>query len=671
MIRFERLTLSRGGRTLLEQAEAAIGPGERLALIGRNGTGKTTLLAALAGEVLPDSGNIVQPWKKVMRLGQSLPTSSLPGWRYLLDSDAELTGAQAQLEAAPASDGMAIAEAHERWIDAGGATAQARARTLLAGLGFDSGRAEAPVDTLSGGWRMRLNLARALFAPSDLLLLDEPTNHLDLDAILWLERWLLRYPGTLLFVSHDRDFVDRIAQTVLHFEQTKLIRYAGGYSAFEQQQAQRRTQLTREHDSQRQRVGQLETFIERFRAKASKARQVQSRIKALERMVRVLPAREPDEVEFSLYETDRCADPMLRAEALDAGYGPDDIIVREAELTIRRGARIGVLGRNGAGKTTLIRTLTGELPPLGGRLHVAASVRTGYFAQQGIDRLDDECSPLEHLRRLAPDARDQDLRDELGRFGFSGENAMRPTGPMSGGEKARLLLALMLHDRPQLLILDEPTNHLDAPTRDALAAALADFDGALLLVSHDRYLLRTTVDDFVLIADGRMDVFDGDLEDYASRLARSPLHRTSPDDASALSTNDGGRGATGRDAIVRAVGAPGNLSRRDERRNAASRRALLTRRLLPLEQEIERIELRLAAIGARIGSIDIQLGAPEAWNNPDRANTLTRERVLLQREQDGLEESWLEASTARDAERATFEHQEPGVHEPLAVFRQR
>ncbi len=666
MIRLERLTLSRGGHVLLDQADATIGPGERVALIGRNGTGKTTLLAALAGEVLSDRGNLVQPWKKVIRLGQSLPTSPLPGWRYLLDSDPELLRAQAQLETAPDSDGMAIAAAHERWIDAGGATAEARAHTLLAGLGFDPERAQAPVDTLSGGWRMRLNLARALFAPSDLLLLDEPTNHLDLDAILWLERWLTRYPGTLAFVSHDRDFVDRVAQAVLHFEQAKLVRYTGGYSAFEQQQAQRRMQLERERNSQRQRVGQLEAFIERFRAKASKARQVQSRIKALERMVRVLPAGGPDEVDFPMYETDRCADPMLRAEALAAGYGPDDVILRDVDLTIRRGARIGVLGRNGAGKTTLIRTLTGDLAPLAGSVHVAPSVRTGYFAQQGIDRLDGACSALEHLRRLAPDARDQELRDELGRFGFSGENATRPTGPMSGGEKARLLLALMLHERPQLLILDEPTNHLDAPTRDALAAALADFDGALLLVSHDRYLLRTTVDDFVLIGDGRMEPFDGDLDDYASRLAHSPLRQATPEESSSPTARAAGSGPASDGISSRLAATGGTPSRRDERRNAAARRSLLARRLQPLEQEIERIEQRLEAVSARMAAIDSRLGESDAWDDPDAANALTRERTLLQREQDGLEEHWLEASTARDAERAAFEQENAEAHEPMA-----
>ncbi|MBW7924698.1 MAG: ATP-binding cassette domain-containing protein [Burkholderiaceae bacterium] len=634
MIRLDGITLSRGGRVLLDRASASIAPGERIALIGRNGSGKTTLLAALAGEALPDGGDLAQPWRATMRLEQSLPSSPLPAWRFLVASDEALRAATETLNAAQhAGDGIAIALAHERWLDAGGASAEARARTLLAGLGFDAAQATTPVDALSGGWRMRLNLARALFATSELLLLDEPTNHLDLDAILWLERWLLRYPGTIVVVSHDRDFLDRVATATLHLDDAKLVRYAGGYSAFERLRAQRRMQAERERASQQQRIDHLNAFIERFRAKATKARQVQSRIKALERMAEVAPVRELRGIDFPLHEVGDCPDPMLRAEALDAGYG-ESVVLRGVELTIRRAARVGVLGRNGAGKSTLVRTLVGELPPLAGEVQLARGVRIGYFAQQGIDSLRPGDSPLLQLQRIAPLEREQSLRDYLGRFGFSGEDATRPTGPMSGGEKARLLLALTLHARPQLLVLDEPTNHLDAQARDALADALAEFDGALLLVSHDRYLLRSTVDAFVLVANGRVEAFDGDLDDYANWLLQRPASRGSDDGANADAQS---------------------ASRRDDRRNAARRRAALAERLRPFDEEIAAIERQLDDIGVRIAPIDARLADPDAYRDAADAARLARERTALQRERETLEERWIERSTARDAEREAFE----------------
>ncbi len=666
MIRLDGLTLSRGGRILLDRASASIAPGERIALIGRNGSGKTTLLAALAGEVLPDGGDVVQPWRATMRLEQSLPSSPLPAWRFLVASDRALSAASEALEAAQRSnDGIAIALAHERWLDAGGASAEARARTLLAGLGFDEMQAATPVDALSGGWRMRLNLARALFAPSELLLLDEPTNHLDLDAILWLERWLLRYPGTIVVVSHDRDFLDRVATATLHLEDARLVRYAGGYSAFERLRAQRRMQAERERAAQQQRIDHLNAFIGRFRAQATKARQVQSRIKALERMAEVAPVRELRGIDFPLHEVGDCPDPMLRAEALDAGYG-EKAVLRGVDLTIRRAARIGVLGRNGAGKSTLVRTLVGALAPLAGEVQVARGVRIGYFAQQGIDALRSDDSALVQLQRIAPMEREQALRDYLGRFGFSGSDATRPVGPMSGGEKARLLLALTLHARPQLLVLDEPTNHLDAQARDALADALAEFDGALLLVSHDRYLLRSTVDSFVLVANERVTPFDGDLDDYASWL----LQRSS---CAAPATGAQAQAAVG-SAGARTGSAPGAssgacsdaspASRRDDRRNAARRRARLAERLRPFDDEVAAIERRLDDIAARIAPIDERLGEPDAYRDAPAAAQLARERAALQRERESLEERWIERSTARDAEREAFERDDGPVDAP-------
>ncbi|MCL4185067.1 MAG: ATP-binding cassette domain-containing protein, partial [Burkholderiaceae bacterium] len=612
MIRLQGLTLSRGGTTLLERADATIGPGERIALIGRNGSGKTTLLAALAGELPADAGDIVQPWRAPIRLEQALPASPLPAWRFIVASDARLAAAAREIERAEHDgDGTALAHAHDQWQEAGGLDAEARCRALLAGLGFDAAQAEQAVDALSGGWRMRLNLARALFAPSDLLLLDEPTNHLDLDAILWFERWLLRYPGTVIVVSHDRDFLDRVATATLHLDDRRLVRYAGGYSEFERLRAQRQLQAERERASHDARVAHLQAFIARFRAKATKARQAQSRIKALERMAAVAPIRSLRGIDFALHEVGECPDPLLQAEGLDAGYPGHAPVLRGVALTVRRGARIGLLGRNGAGKSTLVRTLVGELAPLGGEVRSARSVRIGYFAQQGVDRLRGDESALAQLQRKAPAEREQSLRDYLGRFGFSGDAATRPVGPMSGGEKARLSLALMLHDRPQLLVLDEPTNHLDAQARDALADALADFDGAVLLVSHDRYLLRAAADTLMLVSDGGVREFDGDLDDYADWLAR----RASPAAGVAPPTAPANASASATPGHAQAA-APG---RRDDRRLAAQRRAQLAGRLRPLEREIDEIERRLAAIVAALGPLEARLADPGLYRDPAAA----------------------------------------------------
>jgi len=657
VIRLQGLTLSRGGRVLLDRADASIGPGERIALVGQNGTGKTTLLSALAGELPPDAGDIVQPWRDVIRLEQGLPSSALPAWRFIVAGDARLAQARSELERAERDgDGTALAHAHDHWQEAGGLTAEARSRSLLAGLGFDVAQAEQPVDALSGGWRMRLNLARALFAPGDLLLLDEPTNHLDLDAILWLERWLLRYPGTAVIVSHDRDFLDRVATATLHLDGGKLVRYAGGYSEFERLRAQRQMQAERERAAWDARVAHLNAFITRFRAKASKARQAQSRIKALERMAVVAPIRALRGIDFVLHEVGDCPDPLLQAQAVDAGYPGHPPVLRGVSMSVRRGARIGILGRNGAGKSTLVRTLVGELAPLAGEVRVSRSVRIGYFAQHGIDRLRGDEFALVQLQRIAPAQREQVLRDYLGRFGFSGDAATRPVGPMSGGEKARLSLALMLHDRPQLLVLDEPTNHLDAQARDALADALAEFDGALLLVSHDRYLLRSTVDSFVLVAGARVVPFDGDLDDYASwLLQRNPA--TASADGLARSGSDGASATT-----ATAPGGPPRAappaSRRDDRRSAALRRARLADRIRPFDEEIAAIERRLDDVATRIAPIDERLADPDAYRDAPQATRLARERAALQHERESLEERWIERSTARDAEREAFERED-------------
>ncbi len=642
MIRIRGLALGRGARTLLEQADATIAPGERIALVGANGSGKSTLLAAIAGDLSPDAGEIDLPPMRIGRLEQSMPRGTQPAWRFVLEADAALMRARAALEAAEAEgDGHAIAQAHDDLLACDGPSAPARARELLAGLGFGPDEAERPVDAFSGGWKMRLNLARVLMAPADLLLLDEPTNHLDLDAVLWLERRLARLPATIVVVSHDRDFLDRVATATLQIEDRTLVRYAGGYSACEQARAERAAQRERAIAAQQARIAHLHAFVERFRAKATKAKQAQSRLKALERIEVLAPLRASRGVDFDFAPVGDCPDPLVRMEDVACGYpagpdGPARTVLRDVSLTVGRGTRLGVLGRNGAGKTTLIRTAVGELAPLAGELQRSRTVRVGYFAQQQVDALRAGDTALGHMQRLAPDEREQVLRDWLGRFAFRGDDATRPVGPMSGGERARLALAMLVWRRPQLLVLDEPTNHLDAATRDALADALAEFDGALLLVSHDRYLLRATVDAFVRVADGGAAPFDGDLDDYAAWLLQKPA---------------AGPGASAPDGSARQPAGPPSAapSRRDERRAAAEQRALRAAQRRPLARQVEEVERELARIEARIAEIDAALADPQGWRDGAVASELGRERGALQKARDAAEERWLELSSALEA----------------------
>jgi ATP-binding cassette subfamily F protein 3 len=624
----------------MRDVDVQIAPGERMALVGDNGSGKSTLLAALDGDLIPEAGAIDLPARwRVVRLMQSLPASDAPAWSFVMQADTALMRAADQLAQAQAvNDGMAIAQAHDDWLALEGPSAPARARELLHGLGFSEQQSEAPVTHLSGGWKMRLNLARALMAPADLLLLDEPTNHLDLDAVLWLERRLARMSCTQILVSHDRDFLDRVAQATLHLEAETLTRYSGGYSACEQARAERAAQRERAVVAQASRIAHLQGFVERFRAKATKARQAQSRLKALERIERLAPLRARRSVDFSFAPVGDCPDPLVRAQAIDVGYG-ETTIVQGASLTVGRGSRIGVLGRNGAGKTTLIRTLVGELTELGGELNRSRSVRVGYFAQQQVDGLIAEASPLHHMQRLAPTEREQALRDWLGRFGFRGEDATRAVGPMSGGERARLALAMLIWGKPQLLVLDEPTNHLDGSTRDALAEALAEFDGALLLVSHDRYLLRATVDQFVRVGDGRMDLFEGDLEDYAQWLLQ-------PDAAGLRDHGAQGAAASGEtiEESRSEAGAQAGVSRKEERRAAAQARAQRAVLRKPLEQRLKGIEQALARISQRLQELDLRLADPDSFRDPQAGAELARERSGLDAEHSQLEEAWLEVS---------------------------
>ena len=639
MIRLSGLTLARAGRPLIEDAAVAIHAGERLALIGPNGSGKSSLLALLRGELAPDSGQLQMPAWRIGWLSQQPPQSDLTTIDHVIGADAALAAAGAGLAAAEASgDGLPIAAAHEAWLAAGGPQARSRAAGLLAGLGFDEAQMDAPVAALSGGWKMRLNLASVLMADVDLLLLDEPTNHLDLDAVLWLERQLVRLPSTQIIVSHDRDFLDRVAQSTLTIENRSLVRYRGGYSASEEQRAARVLARQRQRARDQGRRDHLMAFVERFRAKATKARQVQSRLKALEKMTVLAPARVAAGLTFDFADPPPGPDPLIVATTLVCGYRPTAPVVAVAELTVRRGARIGVLGRNGAGKSTLLRTLVGELPALAGEVVKPPNLAIGYLDQRHIEALRSDDSALDHLRRLAPLEREPVLRGFLGGFGFSADDALRPVGPMSGGEKSRLGLALLAWRKPGFLVLDEPTNHLDPAVRDALADALGAFDGALLLVSHDRYLLRATVDTLVVIDDGRLVPFEGDLDDYAGWIA--DRRRGSSDSPSAGAAPPGAAPAGARGDAGDGTGGAGA-----DRRERARQRETLARHTRPVEERSRRIETLLARHQKRASALDQQLSDPAAFADPAQAAEQSRERAWLAGEIAKLEDEWLECQT--------------------------
>ena len=519
MIRLQNLTLQRGPQRLLEDAELTLHAGQKAGLIGANGAGKSSLFALLRGELHPDSGDCFLPadWR-IAHMRQEVDTLERLAVDYVLDGDLRLRQVQRDLAAAEAAhDGAAQARYHSELDSADGYTADARARKLLAGLGFTNEQMDRQVGDFSGGWRMRLNLAQALMCPSDLLLLDEPTNHLDLDAIIWLEEWLKSYPGTLMLISHDRDFLDAVVDHVAHVDQRKITLYRGGYSAFERARAERLAQQQQAYEKQQAQRAHMESYIARFKAQATKARQAQSRIKALERMEELTAAHVDSPFDFVFRESQKISSPLIDLSDARLGYG-DKAVLEKVKLQLTPGARIGLLGPNGAGKSTLIKNLAGELSPLSGRLTRGENTVVGYFAQHQLDSLDSKASPLLHLQRLAPTEREQTLRDFLGGFDFRGARIDEPVLNFSGGEKARLALALIAWDRPNLLLLDEPTNHLDLEMRLALTMALQEFSGAVLVVSHDRHLLKSTTDNFYLVADGKVEEFDGDLEDYTRWL---------------------------------------------------------------------------------------------------------------------------------------------------------
>jgi len=527
LIQFKNLTLARGTKVLVEEASFQLHPSHKVGLTGANGAGKSSLFALLRGELQPEVGDLEIPsiWV-VAHVAQETPALSMPAIEFTLDGDAELRQVEADLKHAEAEhQGEKIAELHQRLSDIGGYSAKARAASLLDGLGFSQADLMRPVSDFSGGWRVRLNLARALMCRSDLLLLDEPTNHLDLDAVIWLESWLKDYRGTLLLISHDRDFLDSVVNNILHVEQQRLTLYKGGYTDFERQRAEKLALQQAMYEKQQRKVAHLHSYIDRFRVQATKARQAQSRIKALERMEMISAAHVDSQFNFEFRAPLNAPDPLLVLDDVNAGYA-DSIILSKVALTIRPGERIGLLGKNGAGKSTLIKLLASELKPLQGKRVEGKDLKIGYFAQHQLEQLRLSESPLQHMIRLDSTTREQEYLNYLGGFDFKGDMARTPCEHFSGGEKSRLALALLIWTRPNLLLLDEPTNHLDLEMRHALTLALQDYQGGVILVSHDRALLRASCDSFVLVANGKAEIFDGDLEDYKNWLNSSKIQES-------------------------------------------------------------------------------------------------------------------------------------------------
>jgi len=635
MIRLSQVTLRRGTKTLLESADVALNPGDRIGLIGANGSGKTSIFALLRGELHADMGEVDYPARwRVAYVAQETPALERTALDYAIDGDTTLRRLEAELAAAEAADdGHRIGELHAAMLDADAYTVRSRAEQLLHGLGFTHEQMEEPVSSFSGGWRMRLNLAQALMCPSDLLLLDEPTNHLDLDAILWLEDWLKRYAGTLLIVSHDRDFLDGVVEVVVHIDNRKLKRYSGNYSDFERQRAAAVVLAASQYDKQQRERAHLESFINRFRAKATKAKQAQSRMKMLEKMEELAPLHVSAPFSFEFRDPLKAPNPLLVLEDVNAGYRiqgePSKLIVRDISFSLQSGERYGLLGINGAGKSTLIKTIAGELPPLAGEAIFNKGLAVGYFAQHQIEMLRNDESPLWHLLRIASNTREQDLRNYLGSFNFPGDMATTSIETFSGGEKARLALALIVWQRPNLLLLDEPTNHLDLETREALTVALAQFEGTLVLVSHDRHLLRATTDQFLIVADGRLQPFDGDLEDYREWLFRTKL---------APAKESVPLPETKKDAPAQAI------DQRGQKRKEAEERQRQYAARKPIETRIKRLDELMAKLAAQKTAIDARLADPAIYGdaNKDALKALIVDQAFAARELAQLESEWLE-----------------------------
>ncbi|MDR0274695.1 MAG: ATP-binding cassette domain-containing protein [Burkholderiaceae bacterium] len=687
MLSLQDVTLRRGAKVLLDGVSLSIHPGEKLALVGRNGAGKSSLLALFCGALHEDGGQFARPagWR-IAQVAQEMPETAHSATAFVLAGDARLAALREQLRLAEqAGDGLGIAHAHGDLADAGAHDATARAQALILGLGFTANQLERPVNSFSGGWRMRLQLARALMAPSDLLLLDEPTNHLDLDALVWLESWLARYAGTLIVISHDREFLDAVTSATLHLENGRLARYGGNYSVFEELRARQIEQAQAAWAKQQEKIAHLQKFIDRFKAKATKARQAQSRVKALERMEKIAPVLLDAEFQFEFRPPAGLPNPMLTvtggvfgyrageppdaADSIADSQEPDwavsrfdlkkhdveqgaQVILRGVNRGVLAGQRIGILGANGQGKSTFVKTIAHELPLLAGRVTEGKGLAIGYFAQQELDVLHAESTPLEHMVRLArrtgqentEAAREQQLRNFLGSFNFPGEMIAQPVGQFSGGEKARLVLAMLVWQRPNLLLLDEPTNHLDLVTREALAVALNEFEGALMLVSHDRALLRAVCDEFWLVARGQVTPFEGDLEDYQRYLldeARARREAAKTFDAAPTFAKAGSaKNPPGEDAANPA----------EQRRLQAKRRAELAERTRPLKRALAQTEERMQAASGQKAALEAKLQSPQS---PTELAEAGRQLKRLAQDLLALEDEWLALSQQLEAAEQT------------------
>ena len=677
MIILKNVILRRSAKVLLDGASVTLNPGEKVGLVGRNGAGKSTLFALINGTLNEDGGDFSMPrqWR-LAQVAQHMPETDEPATDFVVAGDTRLMEVRQTLAAAEAlhasnpddaEAGMALAQAYTDLADAGEHDAVPRAQALILGLGFQVHELSQPVNSFSGGWRMRLQLARALMCPSDLLLLDEPTNHLDLDALVWLESWLQRYAGTMIVISHDREFLDAVTDVTLHIENARLTRYGGNYSKFEDMRALHLEQQQQAFAKQQEKIAHLQNFIDRFKAKASKAKQAQSRVKALERMEKVAPLLAEADFTFEFKEPANIPNPMLTVSDASFGYeqedGPPKVILTHVNRSVLAGQRIGILGANGQGKSTFVKTIAREMGALAGTVTEGKGLNIGYFAQQELDVLHPGSNPLEHMVRLArelgPNApgrsTEQDLRGFLGSFNFSGDMVKQPVGTMSGGEKARLVLAMMVWQRPNLLLLDEPTNHLDLATREALAVALNEFEGTLMLVSHDRALLRSVCDEFWLVGRGVVKDFDGDLDDYqrylldeAKRVREANAKRSASESiATAAAPTSAGASKDAPSAPPKAASAPPAapaapaLSAAEQRRADAQRRQQLAEQTRPLRRELAKAEERMDAIGTERGALEAQLSQPLPSDEIAQAG---RRLKALGDELDQLEARWLELS---------------------------
>jgi len=638
MIKIDNITLMRGIKTLLENASAEIQPGQRVGIIGRNGCGKSSLFAMIRGELNLDSGdvNVTRTWEMVS-VKQETPAVDIPALDYVVEGDVKVTDIKRQLADAEANnEGDKIAHLHDLLAIEGGYDIESRAAIILQGLGFKQHELHNPVTAFSGGWRMRLNLARALICRSDLLLLDEPTNHLDLDAVIWLEKWLKQYPGTLMLISHDRDFLDNTVTHILSFEHQGLQTYTGNYSSFEKQKAQRLRLQQQQYEKQQAKVAHLQSFINRFKAKASKAKQAQSRVKQLDKLEEILPVQQENPFSFAFFEPEKSPNPLIKLEQVQTGYG-EKVILGNIHLNLVPGSRLGLLGHNGAGKSTLVKLLASELSPMSGEYTVSQGVNVGYFAQHQAEKLNFDASPLQHMQQLDKLATEQALRDYLGGFCFRGDDALAKVGPMSGGEKARLVLALIIYRKPNLLLLDEPTNHLDLEMRQALTFALQTYTGAVLLVSHDRYLLNSVCDDFYLVDQGKVDIFKGDLGDYQQWVMQSDKQAIMPDGETTLDETE-----------PKAE----RISRKDEKRLEAEFR----KQTKGFRDQISRSEKDMQKLDSKLSQIDETLSDTSIYNDDrkDELLTLLSDKAELEKAKDEAETAWFEAQEALEAAQQAF-----------------